>query len=343
MTKPIIMTAGGLVYAAAAASIVFALGDSHRRALRDRRSLVAASVEPKAEPKTSPIRVEPGPAQSVPSVATSAQPDRIASPEPASGTAAKKDLGPVAKGNRPPLKSSAAVASGPSKLPPFVMRDLAKLPTDEEAKLGAILHDVIVAYHGEDANSSFPPLVMDAITPLLDMRERKDVEIRITVLDSNELFAFSHLGGYIYMSRGLFTLAATPEEYRFVAGRELAHIDLRHGQAEVDAAMKLSTVAGVGTLQYLYHQVAKGYSPDKEFAADEWIVERMTKLENTKKECLAFLRKFVNYSKENGFQNGIERPLTGLNDSKQDIEHAYLGRPPAYERLKRLTERLKGV
>src|SRR5438874_576745 len=77
---------------------------------------------------------------------------------------------------------------------------------------------------------------VSATRPIVDLRDRKDIAVTITVLDSKEVNAFSHLGGYIYVTRGLFNLAATEEEFRFVVGHELAHVDRRHAQALVAEA-----------------------------------------------------------------------------------------------------------
>lgn len=335
MTKPIIMAAVGVLYAAAAAWFVSSQGESYRRSLRERRAEVLAATAPKAD--LAPALRESAPTTPAPTVVAAAAPKEVARPGPA----------PVAKnGSVPPrtlpapLPKPATPAPPAVRFPALVFKNLMDMTTAEEAMHGKLLHDVIVANHGVDDSSPYPSVVLDAISPLLDMRARKDVDITITVIDSNDVYAFSHLGGYIYMTKGLFGQAATPEEYRFVAGRELAHIDLKHGRKEVEAAMKLGPAQGVGTHQYLYHQIAKGYSREEELAADDWVIDRMWKLENTKRECLAFLRKFVSYSKENEFPNGLELPRTTLTDAVQDLGHAYKGKPSASERLRRLSERL---
>jgi hypothetical protein len=87
--------------------------------------------------------------------------------------------------------------------------------------------------------------------------------------------------------------------------------------------------------------MARGYSRDDEFAADDWVVDRMIRSDNTKRECLAFLRKFVNYSREQDFPNGIDRPKSSLRNAVQDLDHAFKARPAAFERLSRLASRLK--
>lgn len=217
---------------------------------------------------------------------------------------------------------------------------LNELPAAEEARLGNLLHLLILANHGADENSPFQRAVTAATRPIVDLRSRKDVDVTITVLDSNEVNAFSHLGGYVYVTRGLFNLAATEEEFQFVVGHELAHLEMKHAQALVAEATRAGRLAGVGTLPALYHQIAEGYTVAQENAADDWVLERMLRLGHTKRECLAFIRKFEKLSDQQGFRNGRKEPRTPLGAPVQDVDNHYRSLPAAWERLTRLEGRL---
>jgi hypothetical protein len=347
MTRHVVLVTIGVFYVAGACCFVQWQGAQFRRTLQESRGAILAKQEA-ARPRTQPtiVAVHPDAVVLEPKLPTPV-------PEPASKpveTAALKETetAPETKATVPRKKNRPVPRPAPAplplpkepeiKLPPIMIAGLVDLPASEETKIGAVLHDLILANYGDDPRSAFPALVLEAVKPMLELRARKDVEITITVLDSDEVNAFSHLGGFIYLTRGLFSIAATPEEYRFVAGHELAHVDLKHSQIEVAEAMRAGAEPGIGTLQYLYYQIAKGYSREHEFAADDWVVERMLRLDNSKRECLAFLRKFVNLSREREFPNGIERPKTSLRDLVQDLDHAYKARPAAFERLSRLTD-----
>ena len=49
-------------------------------------------------------------------------------------------------------------------------------------------------------------------------------------MESAEVNAFSHPGGYVYVNRGLFDLIGEDEDYalQFAVGNEMAHVDLQH-------------------------------------------------------------------------------------------------------------------
>ena len=71
-------------------------------------------------------------------------------------------------------------------------------------------------------------------------------------MDSNEVNAFSHPGGYVYVNRGLFDLVGEDEDYalQFAVGIEIAHVDLQHAMKCLqDPDFK---VMSGGTIRKLY-------------------------------------------------------------------------------------------
>ena len=178
---------------------------------------------------------------------------------------------------------------------------------------------------------------------MLDLRDRKDIEVKIVVLDADEVNAFSHIGGYVYVTRGLLSFAGTDEEFQFVVGHELAHIDLKHGQALLAEATRSGLVEKVGTLQAMYHLIARGYTDAQEFAADDWVIDRMLKLDHTTRECLMYLRKLRRLSEDLDFRDGHKAPKTPPDATVQDIDNHTWAAPGAAERLKRLESRLNAT
>ena len=161
------------------------------------------------------------------------------------------------------------------------------------------------------------------------------------MLASDEVNAFSHLGGYIYVTRGLFNMAASEEEFRFIAGHELAHIEKKHARILIDEATRAGKLAEIGTLPALYHQIAAGYTEAQEFEADDWVIDRMLRLDQTKRECLAYLRKLVGLSENQGFRNGRRLPKSDINAPVQDVDNHIRSQPAAWKRLSRLEDWFK--
>lgn len=327
MANRLLLTALGLIYATAAVWLVHNRAESYRQSLRDRRG-----GEPLASSVNTPAPAEPKTPESAPAP----------SDEPKPPVVEQKTLvaqEPVAPTVVPQPKPQ--IEDSPPKLEPLVIAGIADLSAADEAQLGRLLHELILTNHPADEDSPFARKVLEAARPLFDLRDRKDVEITLTVLASDDVNAFSHLGGYIYVTRGLFNMAASEEEFRFVAGHELAHIERKHARTLIDKATRAGKLAGIGTLQALYHQIAAGYTEAQEFEADDWVIDRMLRLDQTKRECLAYLRKLVGLSENQGFRNGRRLPKSDINAPVQDVDNHIRSQPAAWTRLSRLEDWFK--
>ena len=93
--------------------------------------------------------------------------------------------------------------------------------------------------------------------------------------------AFSHPGGYIYLTRGLFDFVGADEDedyvLQFVIGHEIAHVDMQHAiRCLKDADLKQS---GLGTLPQFYLFILPlGYFDDQDYEADRWAFDQMKRL-----------------------------------------------------------------
>jgi len=197
--------------------------------------------------------------------------------------------------------------------------DVDRLASDTamEMELGRELHDVIV-----DLNPAVEDemllRVMETAEPLKKIVSRTDIRYSFTVLDTDAVNAFSHPGGYIYVTRGLFNLIGEDESYalEFVLGHEMAHIELKHAlKALQDPGMKKPPVGQFGTIQKLYGVIIPSAYPDaQEFEADAWVFNRMKgRLDRSNRECLAFLTKLVGYATNHGFVGGRAKPKPGYS------------------------------
>src|SRR5262249_52300258 len=153
--------------------------------------------------------------------------------------------------------------------------DLDHFTTQEENQLGAQLNAVISQLNPEDTGSGLRR-VKEAAEPLRAMASRKGIDYRFVVLNSDVPNAFSHPGGYIYISRKLVDMIPEDEGYllEFVIGHEMAHVELQHALACLrDPDIKPLTASIPWKLYFLIIPI--GYPDKLEQAADEWIYHRM--------------------------------------------------------------------
>ena len=198
------------------------------------------------------------------------------------------------------------------------------------------------------ASGSGRQRVVEAAKPLLDLRDKKDQEYEFTILDSDIPNAFSHPGGFIYVSRKLLEMIPEDEDYalEFAIGHEIAHLELEHAvQCLRDKAVRSFND---GTVQKLYFLILPyAYPNSLEFAADQWAYTRMKRLGRSDHDCFAYLRKLRSYAAANGFDDGRGKPeeLTKAHSGRafsglelSPLENHLRAHPAAWERLNNLRE-----
>lgn len=111
---------------------------------------------------------------------------------------------------------------------------------------------------------------------------RQDLDWRFGLLDTGAINAFSAPGGRVFISRGLYQLAATDDKLAGVLAHEIEHIDCRHAVRSI--ALGEGIAGGLDLLSERSKDVAKydevissftrellekGFDPPKEYEADE--------------------------------------------------------------------------
>jgi predicted Zn-dependent protease len=297
----------------ALAAVVRHEGAAYRRELGRRRTAIVN--EPKGP--APPIVVPPSAAPSPPAVATTP----VELHPPAAPTQEKVDA--ETKPN-PSVKS--AVKPGPL--------DLRRLSAEESRERGDELNRLIAAGHPLRDDAAAVRRLENLQAQLGAGRSRPGDPIHFHVLDSTEVNAFSHLGGHVYVSRGVFALAQTDAELEFVVAHELAHLELGHAGARLESVVS-QTVGSPALVPALAHLIATGYSAEQEFEADNRAYEALRRAGCSHRESIGFLRRYAGYAEAHHLA-GRRPPRTALGDARQDVENHYPAHPPARQRLKRL-------
>src|SRR5262249_4435125 len=155
------------------------------------------------------------------------------------------------------------------------------------------------------------------------------VEYRFILLDTQDVNAFSHLGGFVYVSLGLFNLVADDAELQFVLAHEVAHVDQKHAAERVEAAAREEAVDRLGLVRRGDRQVALGYADGQDFAADAGAFGQLARLGHSRRKCLAFLRRYRNYAEHNGLAAGHRRTPIPPEADVQDVMNHWPAHPAA--------------
>ena|GEM_PF-1273649 len=223
-------------------------------------------------------------------------------------------------------------------------QELITMDSAQEKKVGRDVHQAILKDKKIYDNPREQARVKRLAAPLLDLRSRKDIDYTFTLIDEPEVNAFSHLGGYVYVYRGLLDFCGDDDMLQYVLGHELAHVDLKHCVRGMNYAAKADEVTGgLGgqPVMMAYKLIALGYSEDQEFASDDWAYKSMRKLGKSHEQTLLFSRRFLDYLKSEGKPAGKKKQPASLPGSvMQEIDNHFQSHPSAEERLERL-EKLK--
>ncbi len=370
MVRYSIIAVSALFYLALSVWLVGKQGQAYRDGLRRDRVATAKGEKPAApEPEvkneavaadsheiaaTEPHATQPEePAVSTPSTKKAPERTKQRRPTTAKGTPKTKPAESTTaheSSENPSGKTAAGgdpLAANPFWTQPEMMRnwDVVNMSAADEQKLGAQLHDVIVQLNPVAADGPWRQRVEDAAKPFLAALQRKEIHYHFEIMESDQVNAFSHPGGYVYVSRGLFELIGEDEDYalQFAVGNEIAHVDLGHAIRCLEDP-GLQKMNG-GTIRKLYWVVIPlGYlvseTINQDFEADEWTANRMRSFGRSKRETLAFLYKLDGYAKRHGFGDGRGKVRLGA-DSASFLDMHYRRQTAAWRRLENLKEKIK--
>lgn len=71
----------------------------------------------------------------------------------------------------------------------------------------------------------------------------------MTILDTDEINAYSTIGGYIYVTTGLIDFVDSDDELAFILGHEMGHDVLRHTQRKITKLLLSSELLGKVNLE----------------------------------------------------------------------------------------------
>lgn len=193
----------------------------------------------------------------------------------------------------------------------------ALMPASSEAQVGAQEHAKVEQAYGKFMTGPIADYVNRVGQKVAANTERGDVQYKFYVIDSPMVNAFALPGGYIYISRGLMTLANSEAELAAVIGHEIGHVTARHaaerssqgfvvglGAAILGAAtgsQQVAQAANLGSNLYI-----TSYSRGQEHQSDELGVRYISRAGYDPRAMSTFLRSLDAQSKLEAKEAGKE-------------------------------------
>ena len=183
------------------------------------------------------------------------------------------------------------------------------LSPQDEVQLGRQQHPEIVKEFGGIYNDPKLQAYVDSLGGLLaKTSELPHIEWHFTILDSPIVNAFALPGGYVYVTRGLLSLADNEAELAGVLAHEIGHVTARHSAERYGQSM-LGTAAALGVGVLLGSENAAqatsnvaqlavlSYSRDQEFEADTLGVRYLARTGHDPNAMATFLQRLLGHSR----------------------------------------------
>jgi Zn-dependent protease with chaperone function len=353
----------GIVLVASVIWVIRSEGERTRQAMREAKPEPIRAVELTAEKIADQAerlidRAARLPEQIAPAPRDDASPEGSKSPGEAAGDLLGELVRTAQEVARPKTEKDAE--SAPKTSPPNVGdmigdlfglgRDLAKsadvigqdllgLSQEEEQRVGRELHKLIRQVVPVLAAPSEVTRLEQLAQPILEQRKRRGINYRFLVLDTAEVNAFTHAGGYVYVSQGLLDWVQTERELQFVLAHEIAHVDLAHVTKKVTYAARAAELtgdAGAFLTQLAYSLVATGYSKEEEFEADAWAYHAVLAAGGQRAEVLAAMSRLVEHVEEHASEPQMPKGDDLPGRLLWEIENHLRTHPPPAERLQAL-------
>ncbi len=176
--------------------------------------------------------------------------------------------------------------------------------------------------------------------PMLKHTTRKGFEYTFKVIESKQVNAFAHLGGYVYVYSGLIdAVGDRDDELQFVIGHEIGHIELKHvlnGVGYISAAQEVGGELAAGLVSVLYQNITAGYSEDQEYEADAWSYKKMRVNGVPRDRALAGSRWLATWAESQGAAKEDGRADSVPGEVGRQVRNHFRTHPPPRERVRRL-------
>ena len=199
---------------------------------------------------------------------------------------------------------------------------------EKELEVGREQHPQIIKEFGGEVDDPKLKAYVDRIGQrLAKQSELPDLKFTFTVLNSDVTNAFALPGGYVYVTRGLMSLASSEAELAGVVGHEIGHVTARHTAQRYSRSVATGIAAtAVGVLEavFLGTNVAgqlgqqagqlylAGFSREQEFEADTLGVRYLTRSGYSPAAMSSFLAKLQG-------ESALAAELAGKPGSTNDV------------------------
>ncbi|MEA1785142.1 M48 family metallopeptidase [Arenibacter sp. GZD96] len=143
----------------------------------------------------------------------------------------------------------------------------------------------------------------------LEKQSNNPIQLKLYVLESDEVNAFTMLGGYVYLTTGLLSYVDSMDELAFILGHEIGHNEKLHVERKIKKVMatsKAMNVVGADAFSKvaidINHKISAPFDQIDEYEADKYGLEIARKGGYDTSKFADFFKKLEKSEKRSLFQ-----------------------------------------
>ena len=160
-----------------------------------------------------------------------------------------------------------------------------ELSYEQEEQMGNLFKDMMGHQYSEVEEGALSDSALHVITQrMVDALDSTHYKYSFTLLNSEEINAFTIPGGNIYVFSGLLKMAETPEEVAAVIAHEIGHAEKRHVVSKLMKELSMTAIVGILSggdpsilTEILKSIMSNTFSRAQEEEADEFALKLLEK------------------------------------------------------------------
>jgi len=117
------------------------------------------------------------------------------------------------------------------------------IPTSQEVSIGAGMAEQVEQSEKLLSDAEWQAYLNEVGQKIVSVCDRRDIEYRFKVIESDQVNAFAAPGGYIYFYTGLLREMDSEAEMAAVVAHEISHVVARHGVKRLQTALGVAAVS----------------------------------------------------------------------------------------------------
>jgi beta-barrel assembly-enhancing protease len=207
------------------------------------------------------------------------------------------------------------------------------ISVEQEEKLGGFLKDAVLQKYTLVEDNAADSAIQQITERLISSLDSSNYHYRISIIESDEINAFTLPGGNIFIFSGLIDASESPEEVAAVLAHEIGHAEQRHVVKKLTKELSITAIVAVLSggdpsviTTIMKDLLSNTFSRDQEREADQFALALLEKSSVDPYSLATFFKRLND--KDLSYNKNLEIVMTHPhNDSRIEQVENYKTKP----------------